>query len=121
MLRIPSHLDADASACTHNRLLTHQYHRSNPHNAPPRLTDQHAPAVSSLEDCPTPAHQTLRARIVARTRAGDGQSLTRRVGGRQNGGSVRQRLYPDPEQIVATGSFRAVQFTADAFGLTLRA
>src|SRR5208282_4546455 len=37
------------------------------------------PAVSSLGDCPTPAHQALRGWIVARTRAGVGQSLTKTV------------------------------------------
>jgi len=50
--------------------------RSNPHRPTRRLTSSSRPAVSCLEDCPTPARQSMHARTVARMRAGVGQSLT---------------------------------------------
>jgi hypothetical protein len=49
-LCIAPNLDAHRAIRTLHRHPAHQYHRSNPHSAPPLLTDQHAPAVSSLED-----------------------------------------------------------------------
>src|SRR6185312_8868429 len=89
-LCIPPDLDAHRAVRTLHRHPAHQYHRSNRHSTPPLLTDQHAPAVSSLEDCPTPTLWSPRARVVARTRAGVGQSLTKEdLRGRQSAGTGR--------------------------------